>query len=70
MNDSGLVCMGAMIVIAYIAEILIIGEDGVIFGTVMLAIGALAGVKFQNYTTRKRLTALKIPEELHSEVLK
>jgi len=71
MNDSGLVCMAGLIVGAYaIYMIFGPGGDGVILSAVIGAICLLAGVKYQNYVTRKRLTALKIPEELHREVIR
>lgn len=59
MKDMALVCMAALIVAAY--SIYIFGSvaagrepgDGVIFSSVMVAIGILAGVKYERARVQK-----------------
>jgi len=46
MKDPGLVCMGGFVVFAYFIYMYIgPGGDGVIFGSVLVVLGAIAGIK-------------------------
>ena len=64
MRDSGLVCMGGLVVAAYAIYMgLGPGGDGYIFATILMALGALAGVKFERYQVRKSLISDKNPGE-------
>ena len=63
MRDSGLVCMASLIVAAYAIYMVFVGGDGVIFASVVGAVCLLAGVKYQNYLTRKELIDMKNPGE-------
>ena len=63
MRDSGLVCMASLIVAAYAIYMFCVGGDGVIFASVVGAVCLLAGVKYQNYLTRRELISDKNPGE-------
>lgn len=57
MQDKYMVCMAALITVCYVTYVAVTRADGVLFGSVMLAIGALAGVKFGQSTEKAKADA-------------